>query len=162
MKQNPILDFEIDREAIRYIGRGLQRPECILAESDGTLWSADARGGVQMSNQRSGAACQQGYSWGYNRDGIWVDHGCRADFSLTGLRKPPVAADYTPPFVGTLKCSSDFGTRQVCPVDTRGRVKLSQQISESSCRLGYSWGYDDNGVWVDHGCRAEFEIGSGR
>ena len=25
--------------------RGLQRPECILAESDGTLWSADARGG---------------------------------------------------------------------------------------------------------------------
>ncbi|MBV8828846.1 MAG: SMP-30/gluconolactonase/LRE family protein, partial [Acidobacteriaceae bacterium] len=25
---------------------GLQRPECILAEPDGTLWSADARGGV--------------------------------------------------------------------------------------------------------------------
>ncbi len=24
----------------------LQRPECILAERDGTLWSADARGGV--------------------------------------------------------------------------------------------------------------------
>jgi sugar lactone lactonase YvrE len=28
------------------VGRDLQRPECILAESDGTLWSADARGGV--------------------------------------------------------------------------------------------------------------------
>ena len=32
--------------ALRYIGRDLQRPECILAEPDGTLWSADARGGV--------------------------------------------------------------------------------------------------------------------
>jgi gluconolactonase len=44
--RNPILDFEIDRSAIRYVGDGLQRPECILAEPDGTLWSADARGGV--------------------------------------------------------------------------------------------------------------------
>lgn len=43
---NPILDFGIDRSALRYIGSGLQRPECILAERDGTLWSADARGGV--------------------------------------------------------------------------------------------------------------------
>lgn len=43
---NPILDFEIDRESIRYTGHDLQRPECILAEPDGTLWAADARGGV--------------------------------------------------------------------------------------------------------------------
>lgn len=43
---NPIRDFEIDRASIRYVGRDLQRPECILAERDGTLWSADARGGV--------------------------------------------------------------------------------------------------------------------
>ena len=46
MKRNPILDFEIDRSAIKYVGQHLQRPECILAEADGTLWSADARGGV--------------------------------------------------------------------------------------------------------------------
>ena len=46
MARNPILDFEIDRASIRYVGDGLQRPECILAEPDGTLWSADARGGV--------------------------------------------------------------------------------------------------------------------
>jgi sugar lactone lactonase YvrE len=43
---NPILDFGIDKSAIQYIGHGLQRPECILAERDGTLWAADARGGV--------------------------------------------------------------------------------------------------------------------
>lgn len=46
MSHNPILDFGIDKAALQYAGRDLQRPECILAERDGTLWSADARGGV--------------------------------------------------------------------------------------------------------------------
>lgn len=43
---NPLRDWQVDRASIRTIGRDLQRPECILAERDGTLWSADARGGV--------------------------------------------------------------------------------------------------------------------
>jgi sugar lactone lactonase YvrE len=43
---NPILDFGVDPEAVQFVGHDLQRPECILAERDGTLWSADARGGV--------------------------------------------------------------------------------------------------------------------
>ena len=46
MSGNPMKNFELDRESIQYIGQDLQRPECILAEPDGTLWSADARGGV--------------------------------------------------------------------------------------------------------------------
>ena len=46
MSANPIKGFEIDPGAVRYIGENLQRPECILAEPDGSLWSADARGGV--------------------------------------------------------------------------------------------------------------------
>jgi gluconolactonase len=45
---NPILDFGIDKESLQYIGEDLQRPECILAERDGTLWAADARGGVMQ------------------------------------------------------------------------------------------------------------------
>src|SRR5215472_3772856 len=43
---NPILDFGIDKDKLQYVGHDLQRPECILAERDGVLWSADARGGV--------------------------------------------------------------------------------------------------------------------
>ena len=46
MTENPVLEFVLDKSAIQYIGSDLQRPECILAERDGTLWSADARGGV--------------------------------------------------------------------------------------------------------------------
>jgi sugar lactone lactonase YvrE len=44
--RNPILDFGLDARAFGYVGYDLQRPECILAEPDGTLWAADARGGV--------------------------------------------------------------------------------------------------------------------
>jgi len=43
---NPLKGFRVDPASIRFIGTELQRPECILAERDGTLWSADARGGV--------------------------------------------------------------------------------------------------------------------
>jgi gluconolactonase len=46
MTDNPVLTFALDKSKIQYIGNDLQRPECILAEPDGTLWSADARGGV--------------------------------------------------------------------------------------------------------------------
>jgi sugar lactone lactonase YvrE len=43
---NPLLGWTLDRALIKTVGHDLQRPECILAERDGTLWSADARGGV--------------------------------------------------------------------------------------------------------------------
>lgn len=38
--------WAVDPDEIAFVGRDLQRPECILAEPDGTLWTADARGGV--------------------------------------------------------------------------------------------------------------------
>lgn len=43
---NPIDGFRVTKADISYVGQDLQRPECILAEKDGSLWSADARGGV--------------------------------------------------------------------------------------------------------------------
>ena len=43
---NPLNGWAVDVAGIRTIGADLRRPECILAERDGTLWSADARGGV--------------------------------------------------------------------------------------------------------------------
>jgi sugar lactone lactonase YvrE len=43
---NPIDGFVVDPSSIAYVGQSLERPECILAERDGSLWTADARGGV--------------------------------------------------------------------------------------------------------------------
>lgn len=45
-RPNPIDGFTVDPATFAYVGHDLQRPECILAEPDGSLWSADARGGV--------------------------------------------------------------------------------------------------------------------
>ncbi|GKX35619.1 MAG: hypothetical protein MnENMB40S_32370 [Rhizobiaceae bacterium MnEN-MB40S] len=45
-QNNPLVGWEVDRSQIQFVGHDLERPECILAERDGTLWSADARGGV--------------------------------------------------------------------------------------------------------------------
>ena len=46
MAKNPIDHFTVSKDDFAFIGEGLQRPECILSERDGTLWPADARGGV--------------------------------------------------------------------------------------------------------------------
>jgi Protein of unknown function (DUF3011)/Peptidase inhibitor family I36 len=59
----------------------------------------------------------------------------------------------------TITCASNDGGRQYCPADTRGGVTLARQDSQSPCVQGQSWGYDGRGVWVDHGCRAVFQLG---
>ncbi|MAI11951.1 MAG: gluconolactonase [Rhodospirillaceae bacterium TMED167] len=46
MAGNPIDGFQVNPADINYIGKDLQRPECILAKHTGELWAADARGGV--------------------------------------------------------------------------------------------------------------------
>ena len=40
------------------------------------------RGDVRLVGQLSGAPCTQGRTWGWRPDGIWVDRGCRADFTI--------------------------------------------------------------------------------
>ncbi len=58
----------------------------------------------------------------------------------------------------TVVCASDDMQRHSCPADTRGGVLLSRQLSDAACTQGSTWGYDSNGIWVDQGCRAEFEV----
>jgi gluconolactonase len=43
---NPLVGWQVDRRTIKTIGTDLRGPESILTEPDGTLWAADARGGV--------------------------------------------------------------------------------------------------------------------
>jgi hypothetical protein len=37
---------------------------------------------AQLVQQRSQAPCRQGRSWGWTRDGIWVDQGCEGVFRV--------------------------------------------------------------------------------
>ena len=111
----------------------------------------DTRNGVRLSRQISGSPCTLGTTWGYDNSGIWVDKGCRAEFEVSGA--PAGAAQ-----AQTVLCASDDMKRHSCPVDTRGGVQLSRQISGSPCTQGTTWGYDSSGIWVDKGCRAEFQV----
>ncbi|MCB2017090.1 MAG: DUF3011 domain-containing protein [Hydrogenophaga sp.] len=42
---------------------------------------------VNMIRQLSKSSCQQNYSWGYDRGGVWVDKGCAAEFRIGGGRE---------------------------------------------------------------------------
>jgi hypothetical protein len=127
---------------------------------------ANTEGRIRLERQRSESPCDEGYSWGSDDRGIWVDHGCRADFAIGGSqggwdRDDDQGRDYgwnRGSGQDVVSCSSDDMHRHYCPTGGGGEVQLVQQWSESPCRRGYSWGSDRRGIWVDHGCRADFAV----
>ena len=49
---------------------------------------ADTSHGVTLLRELRGSHCEEGFSWGYDRRQIWVDRGCRAEFSLNDEHYP--------------------------------------------------------------------------
>jgi hypothetical protein len=113
---------------------------------------------VRLRRQLSREACVEGISWGFDRDGIWVDQGCRAEFEIGGA----TPASGGSPFGGpkTVKVESKGMQRVYKRTSTKGGVRLHRQLSREACVEGVSWGFDRDGIWVDQGCRAEFQVGS--
>lgn len=133
------------------VARAQDTVKCSSDDGGRNYCKADTSNGVTLARQISGAACQQGYSWDYDNGGIWVDHGCRGEFALSAGPSSDVPGR-------SITCSSDDGGRHYCDVDTRGGVALVHQRSGDPCRQGISWGYDERGIWVDNGCRADFAL----
>jgi len=122
--------------------------------------SMNTNGGVRLTNQRSGSACIQGQTWGWDRNSVWVDRGCRAEFSNGGGSWGGGGGGGNwngGGSSGTIYCASDDGKRHSCSMNTSGGVRLTNQRSGSPCTQGQTWGWDRNSVWVDRGCRAEFQ-----
>ncbi|KFL38115.1 DUF3011 domain-containing protein [Arenimonas donghaensis] len=65
-------------------GYGRPQPRVLRCEShDNRPNFCRVPGGVReadIERRLSRAGCDYGYSWGFRRDGVWVDRGCRADF----------------------------------------------------------------------------------
>lgn len=150
------------------IAFGQARITCSSNNGSRQYCDADTRNGVVLVRQLSGSKCIQGRTWGFDRRGIWVDGGCRAEFALNPAagRPGPGPGPGGPrptPNVRVITCSSNKGKRQWCRQDdTNARVRLIKQRSKSKCQEGYSWGTAPGSVWVDHGCSADFEIRPGR
>lgn len=60
---------------------------------------------------------------------------------------------------GRIICESRNRNFNECRVRTDNNVRLVRQLSRDECRRNRSWGFDNNRIWVDRGCRAEFEFG---
>ena len=56
-------------------------------------------------------------------------------------------------------CSGNGNRRTYCEADTSGGVRLLRESGNSSCQLGSTWGFDRRGIWVERGCRGEFQVG---
>lgn len=57
-----------------------------------------------------------------------------------------------------IRCESRDRRTVYCGVDTRGGVRLVDQMSDRSCVRGRTWGTNSRGLWVTNGCRGKFEI----
>ena len=129
---------------------------------------ADTRGGVTLQRQLSSSPCRENRSWGYNERGIWVDEGCRAEFRIGGRGGAGNWRDDDDDDRGRgrddrrraqrITCSANGDGYRLCPANVRNDVILIQQFSRAPCRFDRTWGFNQRGVWVDEGCRAEFEI----
>lgn len=119
--------------------------------------AANTQGRVLIVREVStGNLCHQGRGWGFDNNGIWVDKGCRAEFSYG--RDDGGGGSWGRS--GTLTCNSNGYRFSYCNADTQGRVSLVREFSNGNlCRQGYGWGYDDGGIWVNRGCRGEFRYG---
>lgn len=135
---------------------------------------------ARVVRQDSKGDCIRGQSWGIDQRGLWVDRGCRAVFAearggvprydsgRTYGRDPGRSRDDSygrAPSAGwdraiRLNCASQGEGYQMCRVDVgrRGHVRLVKQLSRGSCIQGRSWGWNRAGVWVNYGCRGQFEV----
>lgn len=117
----------------------------------------DTRGGVVLLRQLSQLRCTRGRTWDFDRQGVWVDAGCRGEFQAgrgDGARAGMPATGGAQ----TVKCESHKDRQRRCAVAVRHNAVLQQQLHGNACIEGHTWGWDHAGIWVDHGCRAIFAV----
>jgi len=114
----------------------------------------DTRGGVFLSRRDSSTPCIRGRNWDVDDRGVWVSSGCRAEFA-TGSGSAPRGARVEGVVV---RCESQDGHWRHCDTPIVRGAKLRRNVSRTPCILGDNWGWDPRGVWVNYGCRGDFEV----
>ncbi|XP_012946256.1 lectin ADEL-like [Aplysia californica] len=111
---------------------------------------------MTVVDRQSAAACTLGESFGYQKVTLRVDHGCRADFNVCYLPVRPTECQ-------VLRVESwnyKYAKKKVAGAALFLNMTVEGRQSAASCDLDKSFGfYNENStVWVDHGCRADFNI----
>jgi hypothetical protein len=161
-----MLLFALPRPAdAQYYGGELVR--CESRDYRQVYCDIDVRGGVRIVNQLSSTACVEGRTWGWDRRGVWVSGGCRAEFDIAGGGAHSGYDHGRGDGYGygggdqVVRCESRDYRQVYCNVDVSGGVRLANQLSGTDCIEGQTWGADRRGLWVRGGCRGEFELGRG-
>lgn len=123
--------------------------------------SFDGLGRVELLRQLSRTNCVEGRTWGVaGRHSVWVSDGCRAEFLIRRNRDDDRGDhDRHEHRSRVVVCESDLNSRHRCDAETQYGVRLTRQLSRTSCTMNRTWGYDSRGIWVRDGCRAEFTLG---
>ncbi len=149
-----------------YTEPGIEGEKRVRCESKGArraTCDADLRGYrfVDVRNL-SRADCVIGRNFGYDDRGVWTSDGCRGEFVFADERVASRDSDDRYPVYsstpGIVRCESQDGRTQTCPADGAERVRLSRQLSRTECVEGKNWGVNRDGIWVDDGCRGDFEV----
>ncbi len=143
-------DDRYDRED-RWYGSS----NAVKVESDDGRYKSkriDTRGGVRLLRTLSDAPCIQGRSWGYDRDRIWVDRGCRALFEVgrggggynddryNGGYGGYGGYDECPTWLPGRYSGYDSGRELSVVIDRNGRVTLRRNSNGR-------WGNDEYGYY---------------
>lgn len=160
------------RPGVVWVSQGCRGRFVEAAAADDTVRCESVRGRRQecrtgfreqvlLTRQLSSAPCIEGDNWGQRPGWIWVEGGCRGEFTRIPGSRPPVMPSPSPGGY-TVTCASTGGHHRTCTWDGRqGRPIMIQQLSENPCEQGLSWGYDGSRLWVDRGCRARFGVAGG-
>ncbi|WP_368563663.1 DUF3011 domain-containing protein [Pseudoxanthomonas sp. UTMC 1351] len=137
-----------------YYGGGGQAFRCESRDNRYRHCAVDVRGGVELVRGLSKTHCVEGRNWGYDRNGVWVSHGCRAEFRTGG------GGGWNGGGGGAqiVRCDSNDGRHRTCAIPRGGHVRLVRQVSKTRCVEGHNWGRERGAIWVNRGCRAEFEV----
>ena len=110
--------------------------------------------------------CRPG-NWGFDRDGVFVNNGCRAIFNVASGTGGGFPGNPGGGWGGgnsgageIVRCESWQFQPARCPTDTRGGVRI-QRVIAGNCRQNQTWGWDRRAVWVNGGCRADFITNNG-
>jgi hypothetical protein len=115
---------------------------------------------IRLVRQISTNPCRLNETFGIGFGHVWVSNGCRGEFEVT-VGGPASGPGYPGPGTGLptrVTCESGNGQRNECRIRNGAQVQLVKQLSSSACVRNSSWGTGNGVLWVDRGCRGEFEV----
>lgn len=157
-------------EARQGWGSGLDRIRCESQGGRERHCSASIEGDVRVVRQLSDTRCREGSNWRWDRSGIFVRDGCRAEFEFR-RRDSGWGGGGGGGWGGgggswgggggsrdRVTCQSQNDRAAFCPAPIAGDVRVARQLSDTNCVFRRNWNWNNDGVRVWDGCRAEFEF----